>query len=290
MRPNTVRTNGPEGTRLWNLPQSSRQGDIVFPGEILETGIPAIFRYSAGQIEVIAESGQPFEDGTPATWEDALELPSDATPFMTPYLNAPGQILLWADVDTGDEGTSGLSPWIIDRLGATSPVLLAGDTFEFAGADLRAVTPASHHDAATAKWYGGTVLSSAGHVLTRVQAGDRWGILYTEPGSGISAAPDVGIGLGGLSVRLLPHPFQGLGAIELRSSDSRPASVSIYDISGRLVAPPGGGFHGRGSHGCSLGRAEPEWDAGCFGRVFSQGGAGNRIGHAETGLREVIAC
>ncbi|RKX45326.1 MAG: hypothetical protein DRP64_04885 [Verrucomicrobia bacterium] len=238
VRPNTNRTRVPGGSgeiQLWNLPQSSRQGDIVFPGEILETGNPAIFRYTGGNVEVLAEAGHPFEDGSANSWGDALPLPSDDAPFMTPYLNAPGQVLLWANVDNGAGSMVGLSPWIIDRLGMSTPVVLPGDTFEFAAGDVRNVTPQSHHDAATAKWYGGTVISDAGHVLTKVQSSAGWGILYTDPATQISRAPDVVVADNELGIRLLPHPFQGQGVIKLWSRNMGPVRVSIFDTAGRLV-------------------------------------------------------
>jgi hypothetical protein len=250
VRPNTYRgrvSGGSGGIQLWNLPQSSRQGDIVFPGEILETGNPAIFRYAEGEVEVLAEAGHPFEDGSPYSWGDALPLPSDDAPFMTPYLNAPGQVLLWANVDNGAENMSGLSPWIIDRLGMSAPVVLPGDTFEFAAGDVRNVTPQSHHDAATAKWYGGTVISDVGHVLTKVQSSAGWGILYTEPAAQISHTPDVVVAGNELRVRLLPHPFQGQGVIELWSRNIDPVSVSIFDTAGRLVRRLDARFEAGGS-------------------------------------------
>jgi hypothetical protein len=256
VRPNTYRTHVPGGSggiQLWNLPQSSRQGDIVFPGEILETGNPAVFRYAEGKVEVLAEAGHPFEDGSPYSWGDALPLPPDEAPFMTPYLNAPGQVLLWANVSNGEENISGLSPWIIDRLGMSAPVVLPGDTFEFGAGDLRTVTPQSHHDAATAKWYGGSVLSAVGHVLTRVQSSAGWGILFTEPAAQISRTPDVEVTGNELRIRLLPHPFQGQGAIELRSRDMGPVRVSIFDIAGRLVRRMDTRFEAGG-------RATVHWD------------------------------
>lgn len=238
VRPNTSRTHVPGGSgdiQLWNLPQSSRQGDIVFPGEIMETGNPAIFRYADGLVEVMAEAGQPFEDGSSFSWGDALPGPSVDAPFMTPYMNAPGQILVWANVENEDESLAGLSPWMIDREGMSIPVVLPGDTYEFGAGDVRDVTPLAHLDAAAAKWYGGTVLSGYGHVLTRVQSSRGSGILFTEPAGDISHTPAIEVVGSGLGVRLLPHPFQGQGVIELRSRGTGPVVVSIYDLSGRLV-------------------------------------------------------
>ena len=279
--PNTSRTHVPGGSgeiQLWNLPQSSRQGDIVFPGEILETGNPAIFRYADGQVDVLAEAGQPFEDGSAFSWGDATPGPSNDAPFMTPYLNAPGQVLQWANAENEDESPTGLSPWMIDRQGMATPVVLPGDAFDFGSGDVRYVTPQAHLDAAAAKWYGGTVLSSAGHVLTRVESSEGWGILFTDPAAEISHTPAVEIARGGLGIKLLPHPFQGQGVIELRSQDMGPVRVSIFDISGRLV-------HRMDTRFEAGGRATVHWDG--RGQSGSLVGSGVYFVRVEQGLDSV---
>lgn len=238
VRPNTTRTIVPGGsgeTRLWNLPQSDRSGDIVFPGEILETGNPAIFRYADGQVEVLAEAGHPFEDGSDYSWASVAPSPAVDSPFMTPYVNAPGQVLLWAAASDELGATIELSPWVIDRSGIAVAVALPGDAFEFAAGDERFVTPQGLHDGAAARWTGGSVLSDAGHVLTRVASGAGWGILYTEAPDAVSAAPGIVVAGERFGVRLLPQPFPGQGVIELRTASREPVRITIYDAAGRLV-------------------------------------------------------
>ena len=236
VRPNTSRTLVPGGSgdvQLWNLPQSDRRGALVFPGEIVETGSPAIFRWAEDQVSVLAEAGQPFEDGAPYTWDTAPPAPSVEAPVTTPYCNAPGQVLLWAHASDGS-GARGLTPWVIDRSGAALPVVLTGDALEFGPGDERTISPLAGHDGAAARWHGGSVLSDAGHVLTRVESDAGWGILYTEAPDAVSPAQGDG-GDVEFGVRVLPHPFPGRGVIELSAAGQGPVLVSIYDVAGRLV-------------------------------------------------------
>lgn len=237
VRPHTDRTEVPGGSqeaRLWNLPQSDRDGAIVFPGEILASGNPAIFRHSEGAVRVLAEAGHAFEDGSAFSWESAPAAPAVESPFLAPYLNAVGQVLLWANARDESGGPLGLSPWILDRSGTATPVVLPGDRVGFGAGDERAVAPQAHHDAATDAWYGGSILSDSGHVLTLARSDSGWGIVYTEPPESAAAVP-VAVAGQGLGVTFLPHPFPGRGVMQLRSKSPEPVSISIYDAAGRLV-------------------------------------------------------
>ncbi|MBZ0268003.1 T9SS type A sorting domain-containing protein, partial [bacterium] len=239
---------GSVSNQLMDLPQRDAVGSTVFPGEVAETDNPAIFRLRDGQVHILAEAGQPFEDGSPYAWYQAPPSPSTEAPFTTPFVNGGGQVLLWAAWDSTGVGNtnSGTAPWILDPLGAATPVVLPGDLIEFGPGDLRHITPTAHHDGATAMWYRTTSLSEAGHVLGLVDSPVGWGLLYTDPPTGATDTPHTAA-LRGATIQLRPHPFRGHGTIQVDAVGAGPVDVGIYNLAGRLVRDLGTRPHGEES-------------------------------------------